>query len=85
MAKKQLYDLSDEKRAIADELAKFIDDADLAQKMARDGYNLTNLSNLVMPEELMARYGLSREEAQKIIDDAAPRSVKIKRIQEAND
>ena len=76
--------LTEEKRAIFDELSKFID-ANIAQQMAADGYNLTNLSNLVMPEELMARYGLSKEEAQKIIDDAAPKSVKIKRIQEANE
>lgn len=56
---------------------------ELAAKMEADGYTLDNLPGIA-PEELMARYGLSREEAVRIIDEAKPKSVKVKRIEEAN-
>ena len=83
MATKKL-DWTDEEKTLALLLISDTVDEALALKMVRHGYSLDVLA-VVAPEELMARYGLSREEAQKIIDDAMPKSVKIKRIQEAND
>lgn len=65
-------------------MSKKTKDLSLADKMARDGYTAENLPNIA-PEELMARYGLSREEAEAIIEAAKPKSAKVRRIQEANE